>query len=92
MTDTDCAFGQAYVPTRSERFWRALGFRSAYQERPEETAEFPSYMVTDIRINVSLLDRLRILLSGKIHIESVHATDVAVHHAKTQTAVGVERP
>lgn len=89
MTDDMHAFGAEYVPTWGERVSRGLGFRGAYQQRPDETEEFPSYMVTSVRIGLSLLDRLRILLTGKIDVETVSQTDVEVRRVKSQSSVGV---
>ena len=89
MSDAAEGYYSEYVAPLSERVARRLGFRRAYQERPEETAEFPSYMVSNIRIGVSILDRLRLLISGKMEVEIVTQTDVEVHHAKSQSNVGV---
>ena len=92
MSEDTNAFASEYVAPFDERFWRWLGFHCAHQERPEETAEFPSYIVTDVHIGVSLLDRLRLLISGKLEVEVVTQTSVEVPHARSKSAVAVSRP
>lgn len=89
MVEDAHAFTQQYVPTLRERVARWFGFRSAYQPRPEETDEFPSYMVTNVRIHVSALDRIRILLAGQIDVEVVSQTDVEVSHVRSLSTIGV---
>lgn len=87
-TDTN-AFYSEYRPTVGERIVKWLGFRHAYQPRPDETEEFPSYICTVTRINISFLDRMRILISGKVHVETISQTDVEVRAARSQSSTGV---
>lgn len=85
-------FYEEYRAPWHERIWRWFGYRHAYQPRPEETAEFPSYMVTVTRVHLSILDRLRLLVSGRLDVEAVTQTDVEVRHCKTQSHAAVVRP
>ncbi|MDE2105839.1 MAG: hypothetical protein KGL39_51935 [Patescibacteria group bacterium] len=72
MTNTHGGFIQEYRPPLIERFWRWAGFRHPYVRRPDETVEFPSYMVSRAVVNLSVADRLRVLISGRVCVETVH--------------------
>lgn len=62
-------------PTISERFWRALGFHYHLGDEPEGIDKLEGWMRTDIRLEFSILDRLRLMLTGKLFIASVVHTD-----------------
>lgn len=87
MTDHAGLYSE-YVPTLTERVLRWLGFHGAYQSRPEPLGEFPSYMVTEIRVHATFGDRMRFLITGRMDLETVHQTDKDVERIRSQTAIG----
>lgn len=88
MRDAMTNGAMEYRSPLSDRIWRKLGFRHAHVDRPDSE----NWMVTDVRCSFSLLDRLRILLSGVVGIQVVTETDVAVRHAKSTTDAKVLKP
>lgn len=70
---TDLSQNQALyaVPTLRVRFWRAIGFRYHHGDDPPDADLLPGWMRTDLRINFSLSDRLRLMLTGKLRISSI---------------------
>lgn len=83
---------QEFRPSLGYRVLRALGFKLPYVPRPPETEEFPSFICTTTHVNLSFLDRLRLLVSGRLEVESVVRTSVEVPHAVTKSEVGVWWP
>lgn len=62
---------------RSARFWRWLGFHHARVPRPVDREGFAEgFGTSEVYCRFDWLDRLRILLSGKVHIQVLHQTDV----------------
>jgi len=86
------AFCMEYVPTFADRFWRTMGFRRYPAELPEETSTMPGWARTDIHLNISFGDRLRLLLSGKIRIDCQHAMSERVDTVITASSVTIMRP
>ena len=69
------ALAMFHKPTRLERFRRWMGFRYHLGEEPEGADTLQGWMRTDIRIDFSLLDRLRLLFTGRILVASILHTD-----------------
>jgi hypothetical protein len=67
-----------HAPTVRERFWRALGFRYRLGDEPEGIEKMKGWMQTRSRIDFSLLDRLRLLLTGRLSIILTQHTDSEV--------------
>lgn len=61
--------------TRIERFRRWLGFRYHLGDDPEGVDGLEGWMRTDIRLDFSLLDRLRLLFTGRLLVSSILHTD-----------------
>ena len=62
-----------HIPTLLERMWRRLGYVGSYPDMPEEMAEgLPHWMMTQVKLRISLADRLRLLVSGRaiLRVES----------------------
>jgi len=60
---------------------------------PEDTEGFaPSYMVTGCVCQLDWADRLRVLVSGRLHVEIQTKTDVVVRRAQSQSTVCVLPP
>lgn len=72
MTENYAAF---HVPTLRERMWRKLGFRYHRGDEPEGVEALEGWMRTDIRLDFSLSDRFRLLLSGRLFVASIVHTD-----------------
>lgn len=71
-----------YVPTRSERFWRWLGFRYVRTDLPDDVDKtHPGWMLTTVRFKFDWADRLRLLVSGQLHIDVRQATTQQVDEA-----------
>jgi hypothetical protein len=70
MSDvTDGAFYS--VPTLRQRFWRAMGFRYHHSDDPPDADLLQGWMCTDMGLHFGLLDRLRLLVSGRLRISSI---------------------
>lgn len=81
-----------YKPT----IWERLGFRSAYLHRPEEEEHeegyAPSWFITETYAHFDWVDRLRILVSGNVHVHCAIKTDVIINKSKATSAVAVMAP
>lgn len=75
MTDTTESQTFYAMPTFAQRFWRRLGFHYHLGDEPEGNEMLPGWMRTDMRIHFGWVDRLRILVSGRLFIASVVSTD-----------------
>jgi hypothetical protein len=71
MTDATEGGCFYYVPTRRERFWRAMGFRYHHNDDPPGADLLPGWMQTNMRLHFGWTDRFRLLLSGRLNIASV---------------------
>lgn len=63
------------TPTLAQRFWRAMGFVYHLGEEPEDAEALPGWMRTDMRMHFGIVDRLRLLMTGKLFIASIVSTD-----------------
>lgn len=84
--------------TLSARIWRWLGFGMGnrwdmVEWRCEEEPGFaPGALITDTVVHLDFLDRLRVLIGGRLRIEVSTKTDVLVKKSKSMSAVGVMPP
>lgn len=89
---TDHCYVAIDAPTPLQRLWRRL-FPARHREIPENLEGFaPSYMVTDVRIHLDWADRLRVLASGNLRVETTTKTDVIVNKMVSQSTVTVLPP
>lgn len=80
-------------PPLAFKVWRKLGFRRAWSLRPEPRDGFAEgWIVVQSETRFSFVDRLRILVSGRVSVEHVVQTDVAVLRSHTETDVGILPP
>jgi hypothetical protein len=91
-TPDTTGFCMEYVPNRRQRFWRAMGYHSAHPELPAEAEHMPGWVATNIRVHISLLDRLRLLVSGKAMVKVRTVTDVRFNHAISVSTFEVVPP
>lgn len=61
-------------PTLAQRAARFFGFRYHLGEDPEGVDAYQGWMVTETRMHFGFLDRVRLLVSGKLHIKLVQHT------------------
>lgn len=71
-----------YSPTLAERIWRRLGFRYHIGEEPEDIEQLKGWMCTETRMRFGFADRLRLLLSGRLHIRLVQHLPVECEFSK----------
>ena len=83
---------QVYTPSLTERLWRALGYRSHRPEMSEDGEKLPFWIMTNTHVNMSILDRIRLLVSGKMIVRTETRTDVPVAITITASSVEIERP
>lgn len=57
------------------RFWRSLGFVYHLGDEPEGAEILPGWMKTDMHMHFGVVDRLRLMVSGKLFIASIVSTD-----------------
>jgi hypothetical protein len=97
MDTTEATRGSFYAPQPlRKRVWRWLGFKHACADRPEEDEEAegwaPSWFIVETWVHLDWKDRIRILLSGKLHVEQAVKTDVPISRSRSTSAVGVLSP
>ena len=96
MIEAGCQISRQPLATR---IWRRLGFG----RRPdfdiidwrcdEQLGGFaPGALVSETFVYVDFLDRLRVLLSGKIYIEVSTKTDALVEHSQSRSTFSVLAP
>lgn len=91
MTDRIEAGVQAFRPSLSYRFWRALGFRySAFVPPPDE--DDAQYARHRIVAHWDCLDRLRILLSGKTETSLLVETEEPMKFKSARSVAVVLAP
>ena len=81
---------QEFRPSLSYRLRRALGFRRPDVEPPEPSDEWPEHITTVVQVNVSWLDRLRLLISGALFVRVLTQTCVPVERARSLAASAVD--
>lgn len=82
-----------YRPTRRERFWRALGFRYHLTDLPDGIdKDLPGWMMTKCFIHFSMADRMRLLLTGRLHLDIRQATNVRVDEARSALSFRIASP
>lgn len=81
-----------YTPTRSERFWRALGFRYHLGDEPEGIDQLKGWMCTETRMRLSFADRVRLLLTGRLHLRLVQHLPVECDFAKNRFDWEIKAP
>lgn len=89
-TDNEAGYVE-FKPT----IWHRLGFNYAHAKSFDDT-EHPdmaeAWLCVETYSQLSWIDRLRVLISGKVHIQAKTKTDVVVRHAITNSAFSVLPP
>lgn len=85
-----------YRPTWLERIQTRLGFRQHIGDDPFGDAppdpQMQGWMQTEIRQHFGLLDRIRLLVSGKLNISVTHYTNVQVDDQRCRTDWIIQPP
>ena len=72
----------AFRPTRAMRFWRWLGFRHAHVGKSAGSPDLPfperGWLTTGATFRLPFVERIRVLLSGRISVEAQIITEPAV--------------
>lgn len=59
------------------RFWRLLGFRPCVPRLPDDWDSTALYFQSDAVVELTLVDRVRALISGKISVAILHQIEPA---------------
>lgn len=90
------AGGAFYAPPRRRTIWQRLGFGRARAPRPEADEYLegfaPSWFVVGTYCHLDWRDRLRVLISGNLHVEQAVKTDVLIGRSRAHSAVSVLPP
>jgi hypothetical protein len=81
-----------HVPTWRERAWRRLGYRYHLGDEPPDTDALPGWMCTETRMRFGWPDRLRLLLTGRLHLRLVQYLPVQCDYAKNRLDWQIDRP
>ena len=84
-------------PTFWEKFWPRLGFHHAHAPRPDEdelkdNGWAPSWFMVETYVHLDWVDRLRLLISGKLHVEQSVKTDVVISKSSATSGFGILPP
>lgn len=86
----------AYCAEPKFSVWRFLGFGTAHAPRPEDLDEHPdwapAWFIVTTRAHLDWRDRLRVLVSGNVHIDQAVKTDVPIGRSLSTSAVSVLPP
>lgn len=82
----------AYKPTTIERVWRALGFSYHLGDEPEGVDGLEGWMCTETRLHFGIADRLRLLVTGRLHITLVQHLPVRCDWAKNRLDWQIKYP
>lgn len=77
------------------RFWRRLGFHWGhvpYQDDSEEEGWAPDSLIVETGVHLDWLDRIRVLISGNLHVGQRVKTDVSIGRSRAVSRVGVLPP
>ena len=85
------ATAQIYVPTLMEKIGWKL-FPSKIPDDPDPESKARDMIVTRTTINFSFADRLRILVSGRVEVESRTATENEIGGHRTTACSSVRPP
>jgi hypothetical protein len=71
VTAPETNFAMEYRSTFMLRVWRRLGWRYQLVELPEtpEVERMPGWAMTRVRLHFSLVDRVRLLLTGRVRVD-----------------------
>ncbi len=77
------------------RFWRKLGFHWGhvpYLDDSEEEGWAPGSFIVETGVHLDWGDRVRVLISGNLHVGQRVKTDVLIGRSKAVSRVGILPP
>jgi hypothetical protein len=87
---------QGYCVEFKPTIWHRLGFGEVSAPRPEEDETIegyaPSWFIVGTRVHLDWRDRLRVLITGNLMVESAVKTDAVINKSYATSAVGVLPP
>lgn len=81
-----------HVPTLWERLMKRLGYRYHLGEEPPEIDGLPGWMCTETRMRFGAADRVRLLLTGRLHLRLVQYLPVQCDYAKNRLDYQINAP
>jgi hypothetical protein len=76
--------------------WQRLGFGTCQAPRPDEEEDAPgwapSWFIVETRADLDWKDRLRVLVTGRLMIQSAIKTDVTISRSRATTAISILPP
>lgn len=91
MTETQ-NFEMHYVPSLRERVWRRIGFRFHLGAEPPGVEVWPGWARTELRMSFGVLDRIRLLLTGRLHISLTTYADTPINNCRSRTDWIIDAP
>lgn len=89
-TLTDGAF--YFRPTLAQRVARFLGFKFHLGEEPSDTEALPGWAQSKINLHISLADRVRLLVSGRLDLTVTHYANRQVDTQKNRVDLRFPAP
>lgn len=94
--NNDQTSGGAFYTVDTRPLWKRLLSRLFPMRQPTIPEDLdgwaPAYMQTHVVANLDWRDRLRVLVSGRLHVQTNTKTDVNVERMQSWSAVYVEPP
>jgi hypothetical protein len=85
-----------YYALQRFSLWRCLGFGECRALRPEEDelteGWAPSWFAVGTKAHLDWRDRLRVLISGNLHIDHAIKTDAIINKSRATSAISVLPP
>lgn len=91
MSDTTQNGYMVYCPTLAERCWRKAGWHYQLQDLPDD-APTEGWAMTHVRLNLSFVDRLRLLMTGRLCLDVRQAFNTPVDTVVSATSLQILHP
>ncbi len=94
MTAPENVFAVEYRPTFMRRAWRRLGWCYHLVDLPEtpEVERMPGWAMTHVRLEFSIGDRLRLLLTGRVRLDIRQKLSADVADIVSATSIEILPP
>ena len=94
MSAPENAFAAISRPTFMQRAWRRLGWRYHMVDLPEtpEVERMPGWAMTRVRLQFPPIDRLRLLLTGRVRLDIRQKMSADVADIVSATSIEILPP
>lgn len=94
MTAPENSFAMASRPSFMQRAWRRLGWRYHMVDLPEtpEVERMPGWAMTRVRLQFPPIDRLRLLLTGRVRLDIRQKMSADVADIVSATSIEILPP